>query len=108
MERKNIEGGVVFGKLLFTSGHCCVADTLEKEIRTNMENLRKVLSQVGATFKDVIKATVYLRDLNDRERCLNAIWKEYFPANPPARTCVEAGIGKCRVEIELVVALPGK
>jgi 2-iminobutanoate/2-iminopropanoate deaminase len=107
MERRNVEGGVVYGNLFFMSGCCNLGDTVEEEIRKNMEELGGFMKEQGASFKDVIKATVYLRDLNDRERCLNAIWKEYFPDNPPARTCVEAGIGKCRVEIELVVALPG-
>ena len=47
-----------------------------------------------------------MRDLNDRERVLNRLWEEYFPTNPPARTCIEAGIGKCRCEITLIAAIP--
>ncbi len=108
MNRTNVEGGVVCGNLFFTSGHCTEAETVEKEIRKTLEALGSCLKKQGASFADVIKATVYLRDLNDRERFLNPIWKEHFPQNPPARTCVEAGIGKCRVEIEFVVALPEK
>jgi 2-iminobutanoate/2-iminopropanoate deaminase len=108
MEKRLVEGGVVFGNLFFTSGHCVEAETVEQEIRKVMEMLKDRIQKQGAAMKDVLKATVYLRDLNDRERCLNAIWKEYFPQNPPARTCVEVGIGKCRVEIEMVVGIPGK
>jgi len=106
MQRKKVEGGVVFGNLFFTSGCCNLGDTLEDEIRANMEEIGGWIRKQGADWKDVVKATVFLKDLNDRERCLNDIWKEYFPEDAPARTCVEAGIGKCRVEIEMVVALP--
>ncbi len=105
MSRRNVEGGVIVGGLFFTSGHCTEAENLEKEIRGTLEALGAAIKKQGASFSDVVKATVFLRDLNDRERCLNKIWKEYFPQNPPARTCVEAGIGRCRVEIEFVVAL---
>lgn len=104
--KKKVEGGMVFGNLFFLSGTCNIADTLEEEIRMCMEELGETLRKQGTDFKNVLKATVFLKDLNDRERCLNDIWKEYFPEDPPARTCVEAGIGKCRVEIELVAALP--
>jgi enamine deaminase RidA (YjgF/YER057c/UK114 family) len=108
MEKRNVDGGVVLGNLFFTSGHCVEAETLEAEIRKIMEMLKERIARQGATMKDVVKATVFLRDLYDRERTLNPIWKEYFPENPPARTCVEAGIGRCRVEIEMIVALPAK
>jgi enamine deaminase RidA (YjgF/YER057c/UK114 family) len=106
MAKRNVSGGVIHGNTLYLSGMCCVADTLEAEIRQNMDELGKRMTAVGATWPDVLSATVYLRDLNDRERTLNAIWKEYFPENAPARTCVEAGIGKCRCEITLIVAVP--
>ena len=105
--RRNVTGGVIHGQVFYLSGMCCEAPTLEAEVRQNMDELGKRMAAVGASFKDVLTATVYLRDLCDRERTLNAIWKEYFPENPPARTCVEAGIGKCRCEITLTVALPG-
>jgi len=106
MQRKNVPGGVIVGNLFFMSGCCNLGETVEEEIRKNMEELGQFLAGQGCSFKDIVKATVYLKDLNDRERCLNAIWKEYFPENPPARTCIEAGSGKCRVEIEFVAVLP--
>ena len=106
MQRRNVEGGVVYGKVFYMSGMCNIADTLEAEIRMNMEELLERLEKVGSGFEHVLSATVYLRDLNDRERVLNDLWKDYFPENPPARTCVEAGIGKCRCEITLTAAIP--
>ncbi len=106
MERRNVPGGVIFGNLFFMNGMCSLGETLEEEIRSNMTQLEDMLSAQGASLKDVLSATVYLKDLNDRERTLNRLWQEYFPENRPARTCVEAGIGKCRCEITLIAALP--
>lgn len=106
MKRQNVEGGVRYGNLFFMSGVCNLADTLQGELEENFREIRDFLGKQGASLKDVISATVYLKDLNDRERVLNAIWKEQFPENPPARTCVEAGIGKCRCEIQIVAAIP--
>lgn len=106
MEKKKVTGGVVYGNLFFMSGMCNIGETLEEEIRMNMAELQERLEEVGSSFEHVLSATVYLRDLNDRERVLNRLWSEYFPENPPARTCIEAGIGKCRCEITLVAAIP--
>jgi enamine deaminase RidA (YjgF/YER057c/UK114 family) len=108
MQKKKVDGGVVYGNLFFMSGMCNIADTLEEEIRMNMAELKESLEKVGSGFEHVLSATVYLKDLNDRERVLNDLWAEYFPEpeNKPARTCIEAGIGKCRCEITLVAAIP--
>lgn len=106
MAKKKVQGGVICGNLFFMSGMCNIADTLAEEIRMNMAELKESLEKAGSGFEHVLSATVYLKDLNDRERVLNDLWAEYFPENPPARTCVEAGIGKCRCEITLVAVIP--
>lgn len=68
-----------------------------------MEKLKKVLSEAGASMDSVIKATVYLVDLEDRQRYLNDIWREYFPSNPPCRTALQVALfADARVEIEMV------
>lgn len=108
MKKRNVEGGVVYGDLFFMNGCCNFGDSTNDETRKNMEELKELIENAGATMEDVLKTTVYFKDLNDRERGFSEIWSEYFPANPPARTCVEAGSGKCRIEIEFVVALPEK
>jgi len=110
MERKRLMNGVQFGDLLFLDGWCVNNEgmTMEEEIRTCFDQVAAYLATIGASLKDVLRATVYLRDINDRERFLNVLWKKYFPENPPARTCVEVGLGKCRIEIDFIVGLSGK
>jgi len=55
----------------------------------------------------VVKATVYLADIEDRPKHLNPIWAETFKENRPSRTCVQAYMGQGKaVEIELVAVIP--
>jgi len=108
VDRDKVEGGVIHNGLFFMSGCCNLGANLEEEIRLNFEEIGDILRKSGAGFQDVVKATVYLKDLNDRERCLNDLWRQQFPQEPPARTCVEAGVGKTRVEFDFIVGLPGR
>ena len=104
------------GRLVFVSG--CVgtdehgrtvggADVVAQARQTH-ENLKKCLAAAGATFADVCKVTVYLRNVADREK-VNSIRKEYFGASRPASTLVEIS-GLVRddllVEIDAIAVLP--
>lgn len=102
------------GRFLFTSGQIpldpdtgqLVAGPIEMQTRRVMENLRAVLDEAGAEFSDVVKATVYLADLGDFA-AMNAVYAEYFPSDPPARSTVQVAalpLG-ARVEIDLVLRL---
>src|SRR5258708_37576912 len=50
-------------------------------------NIRTVLEAAGSTLAKVVKSNVYLHDMGDFQR-MNAVYAEYFPENPPARTTV--------------------
>ena len=52
------------------------------------ENIKRCLAAAGATFADICKVTVFLRDIDDREK-VNTVRKEYFGAHRPASTLVE-------------------
>ena len=101
--------------LLFLSGQVpmkldgsgLVRDSFEAEVRQVFANIEEVLGACGAKLENVVKATVYLSDM-DKFGELNAIYGEYFPDNPPARTCFEVGklpLG-VSVEIEVIAAQP--
>lgn len=102
------------GDLLFTAGQIALTPDGEfledADIATQTEraldNLMAILAAEGATAEDVLKTTVFLADIDDFEE-MNATYQEYFDAEPPARSAVEAGalpLG-ASVEIEAVVAL---
>src|ERR1700748_1241226 len=54
-----------------------------------LENLKAVLSACGSSLEQVVKTTVYLKDMGEFTR-MNEVYAKYFPKNPPARATVEA------------------
>lgn len=103
--------GVKTGNLVFTAGQLgldpetkqLVAGGIEAETRQALENLKNILEAAGSSLDNVIKTTIFVRDLADFAQ-LNAIYAEYFTANYPARTTVQAAalpLGAA-VEIEAV------
>ena len=78
---------------------------LEAQARLVMENLRAILSELGCSMENVLKTTVFMKDLN-AFAAFNQIYAEYFPANCPARSCVEVARlpMDALVEVEAVVS----
>ena len=68
-----------------------------------MENLGAVLAAAGSSFEKVVKATIFLVNLNDFA-AVNEVYGKRFPKDPPARSTVQvAALPKgARVEIELI------
>lgn len=84
------------GEFVFCSGQIplvpetglMVEGGIESQTRQVFSNIHAVLQATGLDFSNVIKTTVFLTDLNQFST-VNAIYAEYFPENPPARSCVE-------------------
>jgi 2-iminobutanoate/2-iminopropanoate deaminase len=78
---------------------------IEAETRQMLENVGRLLRAVGLEYGNVVKTTVYLRDF-DEFGAMNAIYREYFPDEPPTRATV--GVTRLaldsRVEIEVIAA----
>jgi 2-iminobutanoate/2-iminopropanoate deaminase len=68
-----------------------------------MRNLQAILEAAGSSLSRVVKTTCFLVDLDDFGR-FNAIYSQYFPENPPARSTVQAARlpAGARVEVECV------
>jgi len=101
---------------VFASGQCPFAPdgsgpvrgTIEEETRVAMENVKTVLEGAGSGLQHVVKTTAYLSDMANFQR-FNAVYKEYFPLDPPARTCIQAGRLPLdvQVEIDVIALIPG-
>ena len=65
-------------------------DGAEAQARQALENLGAVLHAAGMDYADVVKTTVFLADIADFA-AINRIYAQYFTAEPPARSCVQAG-----------------
>jgi 2-iminobutanoate/2-iminopropanoate deaminase len=83
-----------------------IGSTVEEQTRQVLINLQNVIEAAGSTIGNVVKTTVFLKDMNDFSK-MNAIYAEFFGQNPPARSTVAvAGLPKGGlVEIEAVVLI---
>ena len=100
--------------LLFTAGQVglepatmeIVEGGIEAQTRQVLTNLRYVLETADSGLNFVVKTTVFLQDMDDFAK-MNAVYAEFFPENPPARSTVQvAGLPKgALVEIECVALL---
>jgi 2-iminobutanoate/2-iminopropanoate deaminase len=103
---------VEFGDIIFLSGQIAIdqstgkliQDSIEAETRQVMKNLKLVLSASGRDFEDVLKVSVFVKDMNMYSR-INAVYAEYFNEDTaPARELVEvANLPKfVNIEISLI------
>ena len=67
-----------------------VLGTIEEEAEVTLENIRIILEEAGSSLNKVLQVTAYLLTMKEYNR-FNEIYKRYFTADPPARTCVQAG-----------------
>lgn len=104
---------VKVGDWLYTSGQIpltpegeLAGDDIESQTKQVFKNLKAVLDAAGARTDQVVKATVFLTDLNHFSR-VNELYAEFFQSHTPARSCVQvAALPKgAQIEIELVVSL---
>lgn len=104
---------VVAGGFIFTAGQVpidpasgkLVEGDVQAQTRQSLENLKAVLKAGGADLENVVKVTVFLKDMNDFAR-VNEVYAKYFSAVKPARSAVQ--VAKlpldAMVEIEAVAA----
>jgi 2-iminobutanoate/2-iminopropanoate deaminase len=102
---------VVAGNTIYCSGQVSIDPTtgklnnpdLQTETTQVMQNLNAVLTEAGFEFKDVVKCSIFLKDMNDFAE-VNQIYGQYFTESPPARETVQvAGLPlDVNVEISLI------
>jgi 2-iminobutanoate/2-iminopropanoate deaminase len=101
------------GNLLFTSGQIpltpageLVTGGIQEQTHQVLTNLKAVLSAEGVNFQNVIKATVFLKDMNQFAE-FNSVYASYFEKHTPARSTVEVARlpRDVFVEIELIAAI---
>jgi 2-iminobutanoate/2-iminopropanoate deaminase len=102
------------GDLVFTAGQTgldpltneLVQGGIQSETRQVLTNIKNVLEAAGSSLEQVVKTTVFLRDMGDFA-LMNAVYAEFFPQNHPARTTVQV-VAVPRggaVEIEVVAVV---
>lgn len=98
------------GKFIFTSGQIpvdtatgMIVEGIENQTKKSLDHIVSILAEEGYGLNDVIKATVFIADMNDF-LAINNIYGQYFNQNKPARSCVQvARLPKdALIEIEVV------
>lgn len=103
--------GIRSGNLIFTAGQLginrktgdLVSGGIEAETRQALMNLQYILKAAGSSIENVLKTTVYLRDMKEFG-IMNSVYAEFFNHVPPARSTVQvAALPKAgAVEIEAI------
>ena len=106
---------MVVNNLVFTSGQIpldtegnIVSSDVKEQTKQVLENLSVVLEEAGSDLNSVVKATIFISDMNEFQQ-INEVYGSYFNEHQPARSCVEvARLPKdVKVEIELVGKVKG-
>ncbi len=94
------------GQVPLQDGAPMTTGTIEDQTRVTLELIRETLAEAGCALSDVVKAMIWLRDRADFPG-FNAVYGEYFPEDPPARSAVVSELlVDARVEIEVVAYKP--
>ena len=103
--------GVDGGSVVITSGQLPIDPAtgafaeggIAEQTRQSLENVKAILAEAGLGMENIIKTTVFLKDMNDFA-AMNEAYAAFFPAEPPARSAVEvARLPKdAKIEIEAI------
>jgi 2-iminobutanoate/2-iminopropanoate deaminase len=88
--------------------HKAVGRNIETQTKQTLNNIRAILNAAGASISEVVKITVYLRNMKDFEG-MDKVYSRFFPTKPPARTTVQVGLyGKERLLAVDAIAIKSK
>ncbi|WP_077368039.1 RidA family protein [Anaerosalibacter sp. Marseille-P3206] len=106
--------GVKGGNIIFTSGQLpivpetgeLISDDIKRATKQSMENVKAILTEAGATLEDVVKVTIFIKDMGEFA-LVNEVYGEYFNEHKPARSCIE--VSKLpkdgKIEIEAIAII---
>ncbi len=83
------------GNMLFSSGQLglipetgALPEGVQAQTRQSLMNIQAILDEAGFTKSDIVKTTVFIKDMNDFG-AVNAVYADFFGDSKPARSCVE-------------------
>lgn len=75
-------------------------ESIKIETKQVMENLSAILSEAGMNFSNVVKCSIFLKDMGDFAE-MNSVYGNYFSSAPPARETVQVSALPLYVNIEI-------
>ena len=103
-----LSGAVIANGFVFVSGQTYAEGAdVEAQTRGALDKIASLLAEAGADLSRAARCTVFMSDLTLTDR-MNAVYRTYFPKDPPARAVVgcELGSPSVFVEIDCVATLP--
>jgi len=99
---------VLAGSTLYVSGQIAldpetgelINENITEETHAVMKNLEAVLREAGFSFSDVVKCTIFIKNMGDFGT-INEAYGQYFKQNPPARETVEVSMLPKNVNVEI-------
>lgn len=87
---------IEFNGMIFTSGMIpinpadgtLVTGSVEEQAEQALKNLKALVEESGSSMEQVVKTTVFIKDMNDFAK-INEVYARYFTKNYPSRSCVE-------------------
>ncbi|NBG88936.1 RidA family protein [Isachenkonia alkalipeptolytica] len=100
--------GVEMNGMLFISGQIpfeaetmeLVSEDVQEQTHQSLENLTAILEEAGYSLSDVVKTTVFIKDMNEFA-LINEVYGEFFKDDKPARACVEVARLPKDVKVEI-------
>ena len=100
--------GAKAGNVVYVSGTLAIdkdgktvgAGDVKAQTRFVIESIRSVLEAAGGSLKDIAFNHIFLKDLKDYA-AMNEVYREFFPAAPPARYCIRADLVKPEFLVEI-------
>lgn len=100
--------GIRAGDFIYVSGQGpidpvsdqLVVTDVATQTRLTLENVERVLQAGGASKTDIVKVSVFLRDINDFAK-MNVVYSEFFGDHKPARTTIESKFHKADMLVEI-------
>lgn len=77
-----------------------ISGDIVQQTKQALENLKAIIQDAGGRLENVVKTTVYLKDMNEFP-AMNEVYAQYFPKDPPARVTVEVSRLPKDVKIEI-------
>ena len=107
--------GTRAGNIIYVSGTLAIdakgvtvgVGDVKAQTRHVLESIRRVVEAAGGGIEDVVFNAIFIKNLDDYQE-MNEVYREYFPADPPARYCIRADLVKpdFLVEIASTAHLP--
>lgn len=101
---------VMVNDMIFVSGQVpvnpatgkIISNDIQEQTQQVMENIKAILEEAGLTMKNIIKASIFISDMNNFGK-INEIYGKYFTEEAPARECVQVARLPLDVDVEISV-----